>query len=79
MVLAYYIKALESLQKALDSPKQRFKPEVLCATEILALYEVNTLPRHTLTSSTKAETNTSSCSNPPAKLLGFATPPVPRV
>ncbi|PQE31973.1 C6 zinc finger domain protein [Rutstroemia sp. NJR-2017a WRK4] len=40
MVLGYYIKALESLQKALDSPKQRFKPEVLCATEILALYEL---------------------------------------
>jgi hypothetical protein len=39
-VITFYCKALDSLQKALDSPSQRFKPEVLCATEILALYEV---------------------------------------
>ena len=39
-VISFYLKALNSLQKALDNPKQRFKPEVLCATEILALYEV---------------------------------------
>lgn len=39
-VITFYMKALNSLQKALDSPKERFKPEVLCATEILALYEV---------------------------------------
>ena len=39
-VIGFYVKALDSLQKALDSPKQRYKPEVLCATEILALYEV---------------------------------------
>ena len=39
-VIAFYVKALDSLQKALDCPKQRYKPEVLCATEILALYEV---------------------------------------
>jgi hypothetical protein len=39
-VITLYVKALDSLQKALDCPKQRFKPEVLCATEILALYEV---------------------------------------
>jgi hypothetical protein len=39
-VISSYVKALDSLQKALDDPKQRFKPEVLCATEILALYEV---------------------------------------
>jgi len=39
-VISLYVKALGSLQKALDSPYQRFKPEVLCATEILALYEL---------------------------------------
>jgi hypothetical protein len=38
-VISFYVKALDSLQKALDCPKQRFQPEVLCATEILALYE----------------------------------------
>ncbi|KAB8304619.1 hypothetical protein EYC80_003994 [Monilinia laxa] len=40
LVLANYITALETLQRALDSPKTRYKPEVLCATEILALYEL---------------------------------------
>jgi hypothetical protein len=39
-VITFYVKALDSLQKALDCPKQRYKPEVLCATEILALYEL---------------------------------------
>jgi hypothetical protein len=39
-VITFYVKALDSLQKALDCPKQRFRPEVLCATEILALYEL---------------------------------------
>ena len=39
-VIAFYVKALDSLQKALDSPKLRYQPEVLCATEVLALYEV---------------------------------------
>ncbi|TVY32632.1 Uncharacterized protein LSUB1_G007880, partial [Lachnellula subtilissima] len=39
-VITFYVKALDSLQKALDNPKQRYKPEVLCATEILALYEL---------------------------------------
>jgi hypothetical protein len=39
-VISFYVKALDSLQRALDCPKQRYKPEVLCATEILALYEV---------------------------------------
>jgi len=42
-VISYYLKALDSLQKALDSPKERVKAEVLCATEILGLYEVNIL------------------------------------
>ncbi|KAH8670130.1 hypothetical protein BGZ60DRAFT_29241 [Tricladium varicosporioides] len=39
-VITFYVKALESLQKALDNPAQRYRPEVLCATEILALYEL---------------------------------------
>lgn len=39
-VISFYVKALDSLQKALDCPKTRFQPEVLCATEILALYEL---------------------------------------
>ncbi|RFU26707.1 hypothetical protein B7463_g9631, partial [Scytalidium lignicola] len=39
-VLSTYVKALKSLQQALDNPKTRFKPEVLYATEILALYEL---------------------------------------
>lgn len=42
-VISFYVKALDSLQKALDCPKQRYQPEVLCATEILAIYEVGTL------------------------------------
>jgi len=39
-VISSYVKALRSFQKAIDSPSQRFNPEVLCATQILALYEV---------------------------------------
>jgi hypothetical protein len=38
--ISSYVKALDSLQKALDNPSERFRAEVLCATEILALYEV---------------------------------------
>ena len=41
VVISYYVKALNALQKALDCPKTRFKPEVLYAIEILALYEVS--------------------------------------
>jgi hypothetical protein len=37
------VKALDSLQKALDDPTERYKAEVLCATEILALYEVSSV------------------------------------
>ncbi|EDO03568.1 hypothetical protein SS1G_06049 [Sclerotinia sclerotiorum 1980 UF-70] len=40
LVLAHYITVIETLKRALDSPKTRYKPEVLCATEILALYEL---------------------------------------
>jgi hypothetical protein len=39
-VVSLYSKALKSLQAALDSPIAWLEPEVLCATEILALYEV---------------------------------------
>lgn len=39
-VITFYLKALYSLQRALDCPKLRYQPEVLCATEILALYEL---------------------------------------
>lgn len=39
-VLARHGRALASLQKAISDPKQCYKPEVLCATEILAMYEV---------------------------------------
>lgn len=39
-VLNFYVRALGALQKALDDPEQRYTPEVLCATEILSLYEV---------------------------------------
>lgn len=38
--LKTYVKALGSLQAALDDLEQWLQPEVLCATEILALYEV---------------------------------------
>jgi hypothetical protein len=40
VVIAFYVRALDSLQKALDDSTKRYQPEVLCATEILALYEV---------------------------------------
>lgn len=43
LVLSTYVRALKSLQAALDSPKTCYKPEVLYATEILALYEVRRL------------------------------------
>jgi hypothetical protein len=39
-VIRLYLKAIDSLQKALNSPSQRLAAHVLCATEILALYEV---------------------------------------
>ena len=45
MVILRYIKALNSLQKALYSPVECYEAEVLCATEILALYEVSVLSR----------------------------------
>jgi hypothetical protein len=39
-VTYFYCKALGTLQKALDDPSQRYSAQVLCATEILALFEV---------------------------------------
>lgn len=39
-VISSYVKALNTLQKALDCQNQRYSPEVLYAIEILALYEV---------------------------------------
>ena len=41
-ILALYGKALRTLQSALDDPAARLDPDVLCAAELLALYEVNT-------------------------------------
>ncbi|CAG8958310.1 hypothetical protein HYFRA_00000665 [Hymenoscyphus fraxineus] len=38
-VIGFYVRSLEALQKALDDPRQRYTPEVLCATEIPSLYE----------------------------------------
>lgn len=39
-VISSYVKAINSLQSALDCGEQRFQPEVLCAAEILGLYEL---------------------------------------
>ena len=39
-VLVYYGTALQSLQSAVDNPRERQKPEVLCAVCLLALFEV---------------------------------------
>ncbi|RDW61498.1 hypothetical protein BP5796_11390 [Coleophoma crateriformis] len=39
-VITHYVKALGTLQKALECQRQRYSPEVLYAIEILALYEL---------------------------------------
>lgn len=39
--LACYDKALRSLQSAVDDPKARKTPEILCAVSLLALFEVS--------------------------------------
>ena len=39
--LSLYTKALDSLQLAINNPLTRVMPETLCATELLALYEVS--------------------------------------
>jgi hypothetical protein len=39
-VIRLYLRAINSLQKALNDPNQCLAADVLCATEILALYEV---------------------------------------
>jgi hypothetical protein len=41
MILAYYEKALHSLQSAVKDSIARYSAEVLCATAILALFEVS--------------------------------------
>ena len=38
--LSLYTKALDSLQDAINDPIRRLMPETLCATELLAIYEV---------------------------------------
>ena len=43
-VLSLYAKSLTSLQSALSDPDLCLKPEILCATAILGIYEVNRLP-----------------------------------
>ena len=40
-VIQLYLRAIKSLQIALNCPTQRLAADVLCATEILALYEVS--------------------------------------
>jgi hypothetical protein len=39
-VISLYVKALKSLQIALDDPEQSLHAETLCATELLSLFEV---------------------------------------
>lgn len=39
-VVTFYLRALRSLQKALDDPQRQYQADVLCATEVLALYEL---------------------------------------
>jgi hypothetical protein len=41
--LSLYGKALRSLQLAIDFAEKRIGPDVLCAAELLALYEVSKL------------------------------------
>ena len=43
MVVALYSKALASLQAVLSNPDQWMQPEVLCATQMLAIYEAGKL------------------------------------
>ena len=40
-VFSLYSRSLQSLQKALDHPDEQFKPDTLCAVEILAIYEAS--------------------------------------
>ena len=43
-VLSLYSKSLRSLQSALNDPDLCLKPEILCATAVLSIYEVTRLP-----------------------------------
>jgi hypothetical protein len=40
-ILSNYSKALHSLQSAVNDPKTRYSTEVLCATAVLSIFEVN--------------------------------------
>ncbi len=40
-IFSHYGKAIGSLQAAVNDPKARFNPEVLCATALIALFEVD--------------------------------------
>ncbi|KAI4186875.1 MAG: hypothetical protein LQ346_005606 [Caloplaca aetnensis] len=45
-VLALYAQAVRSLQRALDDPAQRFHPDVLCATQILSIFQMLDFESH---------------------------------
>ncbi|KAL8762428.1 MAG: hypothetical protein Q9184_001556 [Pyrenodesmia sp. 2 TL-2023] len=45
-VLAHYARAVRSLQRALDDPSQRFHPDVLCATQILSIFQMLDFESH---------------------------------
>lgn len=40
-VFSLYRQSLQSLQKALNHPNERLKPDTLCAVDILAIYEAS--------------------------------------
>ena len=40
-VFSLYSQSLQSLQKALDHPDERLKPDTLCAVDILAIFEAS--------------------------------------
>lgn len=48
-ILKLYIRALKLLQGELDNPESRLNPDVLCATELLGIYEVFAYLRNTTT------------------------------
>lgn len=45
-VLALYARAVRSLQRALDDPSQRFHPDVLCAVQILSIFQMLDFESH---------------------------------
>ena len=80
LVLVHYKKALQSLQLALNDPEVRFQPEVLCATEILAIYEVSGPVSHVRQEDDNANyCGTNSCSRPHIHpLVNNISPVLPR-